>query len=138
MHHSNIRERAFEQEIRFNTSRSGGPGGQHTNKTETQVELRFNIHDSQVLNEEEKERLLRKRSGKITKEGELIITSKSRRSQLQNKEAALDKFYALIEKALRKPKKRKPTKPTRASKKQRLDDKKKHSEKKAKRKPPQV
>jgi ribosome-associated protein len=138
MHHSNLRNRSFDKEIHFNTARSGKPGGQHANKTETQVELRFSIPYSQVLNEEEKERLMRKLTGRMTKEGELIITAESRRSQLKNKEAALEKFFSLVEKALRKPKKRKPTKPTRASRKQRLDDKKKHSEKKAKRNPPQV
>ncbi|MGM0530084.1 MAG: alternative ribosome rescue aminoacyl-tRNA hydrolase ArfB [Bacteroidota bacterium] len=138
MAHLNIRNRPFEKEFQFNTSRSGGPGGQHANKTETQVELRFSIHESQVLDEDEKQRLLHKLSGKITKEGELIVTAESKRSQVQNKEEAIEKFYSMMEKALKKPKKRKPTKPTRASKKKRLEEKKKHSEKKAKRKPPEV
>jgi ribosome-associated protein len=138
MRRKNLRERPFEKEFKFNTARSGGPGGQHANKTESQVELRFNIQASQILNEEEKQRLLKKLSNKITKEGELIISAESKRSQFQNKEEAKDKFYFMLEKALKKPKKRKPTKPSKAAKKKRLDEKKKHSEKKAKRKPPEV
>jgi len=138
MTQQNIRNRPFEKEFRFNTSRSGGPGGQHANKTETQVELRFSIPESEVLDEEEKQRLLKKLSSKVTKEGELIVTAESKRSQLQNKEEAMEKFYSMVEKALKRPKKRKPTKPTRAAKKKRLEEKKKHSEKKAKRKPPET
>jgi ribosome-associated protein len=138
MTQQNIRNRPFEKEFRFNTARSGGPGGQHANKTETQVELRFSIPESEVLDEEEKQRLLKKLSSKVTKEGELIVTAESKRSQLQNKEEAMEKFYSMVEKALKRPKKRKPTKPTRAAKKKRLEEKKKHSEKKAKRKPPET
>ena len=138
MTQQNIRNRPFEKEFRFNTARSGGPGGQHANKTETQVELRFSIPESEVLDEEEKQRLLKKLSSKVTKEGELIVTAESKRSQLQNKEEAMEKFYSMVEKALKRPKKRKPTKPTRAAKKKRLEEKKKHSEKKAKRKPPEI
>ena len=138
MQYKNIRNRSFEKEFRFNTARSGGPGGQHANKTETQVELRFNIPDSQLLSEEEKQRLLKKLSSKLTKEGELIVTAESKRSQVQNKEEATEKFYSMVEKALKKRKKRIPTKPSRAAKKKRLEEKKKHSEKKAKRKPPDV
>ena len=138
MHKKNIRNRHFEKEFRFNTSRSGGPGGQHANKTETQVELRFNIPDSQLLNDWEKQRLMQKLSSKLTKEGELIVTAESKRSQLQNKEEAREKFFDMLEQALKRPKKRKPTKPTRASKKKRLQEKKKLSEKKDLRKPPDV
>jgi ribosome-associated protein len=138
MQYKNIRNRPLEKEFRFKTSRSGGPGGQHANKTETQVELRFNIPESQLLSEEEKQRLLKKLSRKLTREGELIVTAESKRSQVQNKEEAMEKFYSMVEKALKKRKKRIPTKPSRAAKKKRLEEKKKHSEKKAKRKPPDV
>ena len=138
MHKKNIRNLPFEKEFHFNTSRSGGPGGQHANKTETQVELRFNIPESQVLNEPEKQRLMQKLSSKLTKEGELIVTAEAKRSQLQNKEEAREKFFSMVEQALKKPKKRKPTRPTRTSKKKRLQEKKKHSEKKDLRKPPDV
>jgi len=133
-----IRQRPIEKELQFHTSRSGGPGGQHANKTETQVELRFNLHESQVLSEEEKERLLKKLSNRITKEGELILSAESSRSQVRNKEEVLERFYEMVDKALTKPKKRKPTKPSKAAKRKRLDEKKKHSEKKDKRKPPKL
>lgn len=133
-----IRNRPIDKELRFHTSRSGGPGGQHANKTETQVELRFSIHDSQVLSDEEKQRLMKKLSNRITKEGELIITGESSRSQVKNKQEVTERFYEMLEKALRKPKKRKPTKPSLASKRKRLNEKKKHSDKKDKRKPPEI
>lgn len=134
----NIRQRELEKEIKFNTSRSGGPGGQHANKVETSVELRFNISNSPSLNRQEKRRLLKKLGNKITKNGELIITAENSRSQAQNKEEALEKFFAIIEEALKVPKKRKPTKPSKASKEKRLKEKKKHGEKKSYRKPPNI
>jgi ribosome-associated protein len=138
MSDSSIRNRPFEKELRFNTTRSGGPGGQHANKTETSVELRFNINDSELLTEEEKDRINKKLANKLTKDNELIINSEEKRSQIQNKEDAIEKFYQTLEKALKKRKKRKKTKPPRAAKEKRLQEKKKHSEKKSKRKPPSV
>jgi len=135
---SKIRNRGLEKEIQFHTSRSGGPGGQHANKVETSVELRFDIPGSSLLNEDEKQRLLKKLSNKTTKDGELILTSETKRSQVQNKEDALEKFFSTLEKALKRPKKRRPTKPTKASKEKRLKEKKKHGEKKSFRKPPDV
>lgn len=132
----NIRNRELEREIKFNTSRSGGPGGQHANKAETSVELRFNISNSSSLNWQEKRRLLKKLANKITKEGELIINAESSRSQAQNKEEAIEKFFATIENGLKIAKKRKPTKPSKAAKEKRLKEKKKHGEKKSYRKPP--
>jgi len=138
MHHKSIRNRPIEKELHFNTARSGGPGGQHANKTESQVEVRFNVSDSQILNDDEKQQILKKLSNRITKNKELIITAESSRSQTKNKEEAIEKMYVLLDKALKKPKKRKPTKPSRAAKRKRLEEKKKHSEKKDKRKPPQI
>ncbi|MFO8235258.1 MAG: alternative ribosome rescue aminoacyl-tRNA hydrolase ArfB [Bacteroidales bacterium] len=138
MTEKNIRSRELHKEFKFNTSRSGGPGGQHANKVETNVELRFNINESKLLSQDEKERLIQKLSSKLTKEEELIITSDSKRSQVQNKYDAIEKFYATIEKALKKPKKRKKTKPPKAAKEKRIQDKKKHSEKKSQRKPPKL
>lgn len=131
-----IRKRPIEKELRFNTSRSGGPGGQHVNKTETQVEVRFHIPNSDLLTPEEKERLLHKLSHRVTKEGELILTDESSRSQVKNKEQVMEKLYAVLEEALKKPKKRKPTQPSKTAKRKRLDQKKQHAEKKQMRKPP--
>jgi ribosome-associated protein len=135
---SYIRNRPFEKEIDFNTTRSGGPGGQHANKVETSVELRFNVQHSDLLNKDEKQRLLKKLSNKINKKGELIITAESNRSQFQNKEEVLEKFYQLLERSLKKPKKRKKTKPPKAAKEKRIQEKKKHGEKKSQRKPPEI
>jgi ribosome-associated protein len=133
---SKIENRPFEQEFDFKASLSGGPGGQHVNKVSTSVELRFNVQASQLLSEEEKQLVLKKLKNKINKEGELIIVSRSSRSQAKNKDKAIEKFYKLVATALKKPKKRVPTKPSKASKEKRLEEKKKHAEKKAKRKPP--
>lgn len=134
----NIRKRSLEREFHFSTSRSGGPGGQHANKADTQVELRFNVPGSELLLEDEKQRLMQKLSHRISKSGDLILTDESSRSQAKNKKRVEEKFYSLMEEALKKPKKRKPTKPSKASKKKRLNEKKKHSEKKDLRKPPDV
>ena len=126
----------FERELVFTSSRSSGPGGQHVNKVSTKVELRFHIPNSGLLNDEEKDILLIKLKNKINSEGELIIVSQDERSQLKNKEKVIEKFYELLQKALIPPKKRKPTKPSQASKEKRLEKKRIIANKKEKRKPP--
>jgi ribosome-associated protein len=123
-------KRNFEKEFEFITSRSSGKGGQHVNKTNTKVELRFNIDTSEILNAEEKELLKEKLSGKINNEGILQIVSQETRSQLKNKNKCIEKFYLLLEDAFKVKKKRKKTKPSKKSVEKRLDEKKKHSEKK--------
>ncbi len=128
----------FERELVFTSSRSSGPGGQHVNKVSTKVELRFHIPNSGLLNDEEKDILLIKLKNKINSEGELIIVSQDERSQLKNKEKVIEKFYELLQKALIPPKKRKPTKPSQASKEKRLEKKRIIADKKEKRKPPDV
>jgi len=117
-------------EFEFATSRSSGPGGQNVNKVNTKVTLRWNIKDSTLLTPEEKELLLQKLSSRLTIDGILLITSQEKRSQLQNKEETLLKLDDLLKKALTKKKKRKATKPSKASMKNRLDKNKKHSDKK--------
>jgi ribosome-associated protein len=131
-----ITEIKFQKELVFTATRSSGPGGQHVNKVSTRVELRFNIPESSLLTEDQKLVILTRLKNKITDDGTLIIVSQESRSQLKNKEKALEKFYQLIQKALKPVVKRIPTKPTAGSKKKRLDYKKKLSEKKTKRKPP--
>ncbi len=131
--HNKIRtsERDFSKEFVFSTSRSSGAGGQHVNKVETKVELRFNILASKILSDKEKQTVLTKLKNQINIKNELIITSQSERSQLRNKQQVINKFYTLIKWALRKDKKRVPTKPTKAAIRRRLETKRKHSEKKS-------
>ena len=98
------------------------------NKVETRVEAIFNVKESSLLSEEQKERILKKLRNRINKEGELIIASESYRSQSRNKQEAEKLCKELLQKALIKPKKRKPTKPTKASKERRLKEKKRKSD----------
>lgn len=133
-----LKIRKFETELTYTASRSGGPGGQHVNKTETKVELRFNIPASNILTEEEKERLLKKLSGKLTTTGDLLITCQETRSQAQNREIATERFYETLAEGLKVPKKRKRKRPSKAYHRRRLNEKKQQSEKKQQRKPPEV
>ncbi|MBO6659955.1 MAG: aminoacyl-tRNA hydrolase [Roseivirga sp.] len=131
-----IASRDFSTELHFQTSRSSGPGGQNVNKLETRVTLRFNPSNSEILSEEEKERLASKWSNKLTNEGDFLISSEKHRSQLKNKEDAISLFLKEVKKAFTDPKPRKKSKPSKAAIKKRLDGKKKLAEKKAMRKPP--
>lgn len=122
----------FSDELYFKTSRSSGKGGQHVNKTESRVSLFFNVCDSAVLSDEEKVTL----KSRLTLSQQCIfqLNSESTRSQLKNKEICIKKFYQTISEALIKPKKRKPSKPTKAAIRKRLNEKKKRSEIKKNRK----
>jgi len=118
-----IRDRDFVDEFVFQASRSGGPGGQNVNKVSSKVELRFNIANSVLLSDDEKAIIEKKLVNKINKLGELILVAQTDRSQLKNKEKVIEKFYLLVDRALTPPKKRHPTKPTRASVERRLESK---------------
>jgi ribosome-associated protein len=128
-----LRDRNFVPEFSFKTSRSSGAGGQHVNTTETKVELIFNVKASALLSDAEKERAISKLSTYINDKGELRINSSASRSQSTNKEDVIEKFYNLLEKALKKEKKRIPTKIPKAVKEQILKRKKLHSKKKSER-----
>lgn len=131
-------DRDLSKEIEYKTSRSSGPGGQSVNKLNTKVELRFDVINSQILTQEEKDLVFDKLHKRISIEGILIIVSQSDRSQLKNKELAIAKFFELIEDALTPPKIRKRTKPSKASKERRLKIKQKKAEKKSLRKKPNL
>lgn len=117
-------------EVDFSSSRSGGPGGQNVNKVNTKVTIRFDVAGSRTLNEEVKSFLLHKLSAKLTTDGVLVITSQNKRSQLENKNAALAKLDEMLRKAFERKKPRKKTKPGKAAKEKRIESKKKNSEKK--------
>jgi len=118
----------LSSEFQFLTSRSSGPGGQNMNKVNSKVELRFDIPNSSLLTDEQKEILLKKLSTKITSEGILSVVSQRDRSQLSNKEDAIEKLYLLISKALKPVIRRKKTKPTKSSVERRLTGKRIKSE----------
>ena len=118
----------LSSEITVKTSRSGGKGGQHVNKVSTKVELAFDLINTQLLSEEQKALLLVRLSGKLTKEGVLLIVSQSERTQLGNKRVAMVKLIELLEKNLLVEKKRKPTKVPKSVIEKRLIAKKRRGE----------
>jgi ribosome-associated protein len=117
-------------EIRLRTSRSSGPGGQHAQKSETRVEAVFDVEASSALSETQKRRVIAK-AGTV-----LRAVAQDERSQLRNKELAVERVVEALREALRVPRHRTPTKPTKAARERRLSEKKRRGETKKLRRPP--
>jgi len=126
--------RLSDHEVEFNATLAPGPGGQNVNKVNTAIQLRFDINTSS-LPREVKQRLLRMADTRISKEGVLVIKAKEERSQLRNKEEALERLKAIIRQALVIPKKRIATRPKKSAVRKRLDSKAKRGLIKQQRKP---
>ena len=111
-------------EIRFDFVRSSGPGGQNVNKVASAVQLRFDIGNSTSIQDEIKQRLIKLAGKRVNSEAVLLIDARTSRSQSQNRAEALERLKSLILKAIHKPKPRRKTRPTAASKEKRLRSKK--------------
>lgn len=120
----------FTKELNFKTSRSSGAGGQNVNKVETSVTVLWNVSESEFFNDDQKDLIQNKLKNRINAEGFLFLTVSESRTQLMNKNKAIEKILEIVDKALFIPKKRVATKPSKAQKQKRLDTKKKLSDKK--------
>ena len=120
-------------ELRFRFSRSSGPGGQHVQKSSTRVELLFDVTSSPSLTDEQRARVVERLSGYVDSAGVLHLAAQSERSQWRNREEVVDRFQALMRKALRPRKRRRRTRPTAASVEKRLRKKRQRAETKQRR-----
>ena len=120
----------LKKEFQFTASRSGGPGGQHVNKVNTKVTLRWSVKKSLVIDDEQRAIINIKLAKVTNSEGEVVLSAEGSRSQLQNREEVISKLDVLLTNAFFIPKKRKATKPSKTSVKKRLDSKRKQGEKK--------
>ncbi|MBT8393493.1 MAG: aminoacyl-tRNA hydrolase [Flavobacteriaceae bacterium] len=125
-------------ELKFKAIRSSGSGGQHVNKVSSKIELNFDLENSSVLSNDQKEILLKSLKTKLTNNNELILQCDESRSQHRNKEIVIKRFLSLIKEGLHVPKKRRPTKIPKSAIKKRLKGKRIRSEKKVSRKKPDL
>jgi ribosome-associated protein len=120
-----------DDDLRWSFTRSSGPGGQNVNKVNTRAELRMRPEVVRGLDDAGRARFELLAGKRLTREGELIFTADTHRSQQDNRQACLDRLRALLLMALTPPKKRKATKPSKGSRQRRLDSKRKESDKKS-------
>jgi ribosome-associated protein len=113
-----------EREIEESFVRASGPGGQNVNKLSTAVQLRFDVRRSPTLSDDVRARLERLAGGRLTREGVLVITAQRHRTQARNRADALDRLIELVRHAAVAPVRRRPTKPTKASRERRIEGKK--------------
>mgnify|MGYP002079179733 CR=1 FL=1 len=123
----------LDKELEFSFSRSSGPGGQNVNKVNSKVELRFSVVNSILLSSVQKEIISAKLANQLLADGSLLVVSQTSRSQLENKELAIVKFYSMINKALKPTKRRIKTKVSASANEKRIQGKKQLSEKKSRR-----
>ena len=120
-----------EAELSVSTATSSGPGGQNVNRVQTKIELRWRPAGTLMrLSLDERARMMTALGPRLTRNGELIVTAESERSQLRNREEAGAKLAAIVRASLVRPKRRKRTRPSRASQQRRIDSKKRNSAKK--------
>jgi ribosome-associated protein len=125
-----------DDELRFEFSRSSGPGGQNVNKVETKVRLLFDVGGSKSLGSAQRARIMERLSTRITRDGVLHVTSQRHRSREANRKAAIDRFIELLADALEEDTPRVPTGVPKGAKRRRLESKRRRSRKKALRTPP--
>jgi ribosome-associated protein len=130
------RVRIPESEVELSYARSGGPGGQNVNKTATKVQLRWNPRSSTALSAEDLALLETRLASRLTKDGELLVSSERYRDQGRNVDDAVERLVHLVRRAIRRPTPRKKTRPTKASRERRLAGKRRRSELKRQRREP--
>jgi ribosome-associated protein len=117
-------------ELTVRASRASGAGGQHVNKTSSRVEVVWNVATSRALSPEDRTWLLRKLASRLSADGSLRVVVSDTRSQLRNRDIAMERMAGVVRTALARPKKRKPTKPSRSALRARVEAKKRRSLKK--------
>jgi ribosome-associated protein len=126
------------REVVVEYSRAAGPGGQHVNKTETRVTLRFDLVRSPSIPEADRARMAERLRARLTKSGEILVSSGARRDRTQNLTDAFERLAALLRQAYTKPKKRKKTRPSKGAKERRLQDKRSVAGRKQSRRTPEA
>lgn len=111
-------------ELEFTATRASGPGGQHVNTSDTRIQLRWNVANSNALGETQRRRVLAALASRLTTEGDLLLACDTHRSQRRNREDVAARLAALLRRALVPPRPRRPTRPTAASREKRIEQKK--------------